>query len=253
MEIKDLLYMLKEKYPLELQEEWDNSGLQFGNINRKLENVMISLDLEIGAIEKAIENNCNLIITHHPYLFNATKRIDLRETYYRKLELCLKNDIALFSMHTNLDIAECGVNDNLCKILDIKDTNVLDSSGLGRVGRVDDISAFEFSKKVKEILEANGVIIYGDREKILKVVSVCGGSGASLFDKAIEKNSDAILTADVKYHEAMDAIEKGLIVIDPGHFASENHIIYKLQEEIERMCDIKTYTFSKTDNFREFI
>lgn len=90
MEIKDLLYMLKEKYPLELQEEWDNSGLQFGNINRKLENVMISLDLEIGAIEKAIENNCNLIITHHPYLFNATKRIDLRETYYRKLELCLK-------------------------------------------------------------------------------------------------------------------------------------------------------------------
>ena len=109
------------------------------------------------------------------------------------------------------------------------------------------------AKEVKEKLEASGIVAYGDLDKIVEKVAVCGGAGSSLIEDAINKTCDLIITGDVKYHEGMDMSNKGIIIADVGHFASENHIIFKLAREIEQITGEEVYTFSKTDSFRHFI
>lgn len=256
MEIRELIDKLCEKYPLDLQEDWDNSGLQIGNLDNELKNVLISLDLEEEGVDMAIENDCNLIITHHPYLFNGTKSIDFTDSFYNRLEKVIKNDISVFAMHTNLDIAADGLNDNLCQILDIQKAQVLELDkdlGLGRYGEIEKTKAKDFARKVKEILKANELVCYGDMEKEISKVAVCGGAGSSLFDDAIIKGCDLMITGDVSYHMGMDYANRGLVIIDPGHFASENHIIYKLENIINEKTKNKVYTYSKGDYFRTFI
>lgn len=256
MEIRELIDKLCEKYPLDLQEDWDNSGLQIGNLGNQLKNVLISLDLEDEGVDMAIENDCNLIITHHPYLFNGTKSIDFTDSFYNRLEKVIKNDISVFAVHTNLDIAEDGLNDNLCQILDIQKTQVLELDkdlGLGRFGDIEKTKAKDFAKRVKAILKANELVCYGNMEKEITKVAVCGGAGSSLFDDAISQECDLMITGDVSYHMGMDYANRGLVIIDPGHFASENHVIYKLENIINEMTNNKVYTYSKGDYFRTFI
>ena len=257
MQIRELIDKLEEKYPFNLQEDWDNSGLQIGNPNDELKGVVLSLDLEEDAIDFALEDGkANLIITHHPYLFSPTKSLDFRDSFYDRLKRCIKNDITVYAFHTNLDIAEDGVNDNLARLLGLKDTKSLELGkelGLGRYGYIERQVAYKFLKDAKEILEASGLIVYGNYNKTIEKVAVCGGAGSFLIEDAIKESCDLILTGDVKYHEAMDMANKGIIIGDVGHYASENHIIYKLAEEIEQVIEQKVYTFSKTDNFRKFI
>lgn len=256
MEIKEVIRKLDEKYPMALQENWDNSGLQVGDYNREVTNIMISLDLEFETIEEAIKNKCNLIINHHPLLFSGLKTIDLNSPIGKKIEMLIKNDIALFAMHTNLDSAKGGVNDNLCKILEIKETNVLEvseESSMARYGYVEEQKAEKFADFVKTRLEAEAVILYGNPDKLVKKIAVCGGAGASFLDDAVARKCDLMITGDIKYHESMDYPEKGLIIIDPGHYASENHIVKELKHVLEKLTRSKIFTYSKRDSFRKII
>ena len=257
MQIRELINKLEEKYPFYLQEDWDNSGLQLGNPDDELKGVVLSLDLEEEAIDLALEGKkANLIITHHPYLFNPTKSIDFRDSFYNRLRRCIKNDITVYAFHTNLDIAEGGVNDNLVNILGIRDVKSLECGkevGLGRYGYIDKQAADIILKNVKEKLEASGIVVYGNCDKMIEKVALCGGAGSFLIQDAIDHDCDLIITGDVKYHEAMDMSNKGIIIADVGHFASENHIIYKLAKEIEDISGEEVYTYSKTDRFRLFI
>lgn len=256
MQILELIEKLNEKYPFELQEDWDNSGLQIGNPETELKGLVLSLDLEEGAIDLAINEKANLIITHHPYLFNPTKSIDFRDSFYNRLRRCIKNDITVFAFHTNLDIGRGGVNDNLAQILGLRNIESLEKGkelGLGRLGTIDKQPAYKFLKEAKEKLGASGIVIYGNYDKMIEKVALCGGAGSSLIEDAISQSCDLMITGDVKYHEAMDLSNKGIIIGDIGHFASENHIIYKLQSEIEEIIGKKVYTFSKSDSFRTII
>lgn len=256
MEIRELIEKLEELYPLELQEDWDKSGLQIGNPNNELKNVMISLDLEDSEIDEAIANDCNFILTHHPYIFSDIKSIDLRDQFYDRLEKVIKNDITVYAMHTNLDKAFDGLNEHLAEILGLKDTKTLEigeEPGLGRYGEIRETDAKSFALFAKDKLDAAGLVCYGDMDKKIRTVGVCGGAGSELFSDAIELGIDLILTGDVKYHDAMDYSDKGLVIIDPGHFASENHVIYLLKAKVADIVDTKVFTFSKGDSFRTFI
>ena len=255
MEIRELIENLEKKYPFSLQEEWDNSGLQIGNPEDHVKNVLVSLDLEEEGIKEAIANDCNLIITHHPYLFNGAKSIDFSRRFYKRLNTCVKNDITVYAFHTNLDIAGGGVNDNLCRILGIDKTRVLEKGkdlGLGRYGFIEEKDADQFIREIKDKLKATGLVVYGDTSKKVKKIGVCGGAGSDLIRDALEISCDMMITGDVKYHDGMDLANEGIIICDVGHFASENHIIYKLQKDIEEIFDGNVMTFSKADSFRKF-
>lgn len=255
MKIKDVIKFLEERFPLSLQEDWDNSGLQIGNIENDLTNIMISLDLDEQTIQKAKENSCNLIINHHPFLFSSIKSIDLNEEKGKIIKELIKNDITVFAMHTNLDIGKGGVNDNLAKLLELRDISNLDTNNenpMARFGYTDEITAYDFSKYIKDKLNCKGLILYGDKDKKIEKVALCGGAGSDFINDAIQKGCDLIVTSDVKYHEAIDNCKK-INIVDPGHFASENHIIYMIKDLLEKNFATGIYTCAKKDSYREFI
>ena len=255
MKIKDIIKFLEERFPLSLQEDWDNSGLQIGNIENDLTNIMISLDLDEQTIQKAKEKSCNLIINHHPFLFSSIKSIDLNKGNGKIIKDLIKNDITVFAMHTNLDIGKGGVNDNLAKLLYLRDISNLDTNNenpMARFGYTDEITAYDFSKFVKEKLNCKGLILYGDKDKKIEKVALCGGAGSDFINDAIKKGCDLIVTSDVKYHEAIDNCKK-INIVDPGHFASENHIIYMIKDLLEKNFATGIYTCAKKDSYREFI
>lgn len=255
MKMRKVINFLEEKFPLSLQEEWDNSGLQIGNLDNEVKNVIVSLDLDSYVIKKAIENDCNLIINHHPLIFSSINSINLEDDYYKNIEKLIKEDITVFAMHTNLDKARGGVNDNFAKVLglsDVKDLGESEDIAMARYGNIKKRKAKDFAKIVKDRLNAKGLILYGDENKKISKVALCGGAGSDFIADAIKNKCDLIVTSDVKYHEALDNY-KDIVILDPGHFASENHVIYALKDILEENFDEKIFTYSPNEEFRDFV
>lgn len=127
MLVGDITKAIEDFAPLHLAEEWDNSGLQVGSLTNEVERVLLSLDVTERTIEKAIDNKCELIITHHPLLFNPISSIDLSTKKGKLIERLIKANINVYSVHTNLDLTSEGVSDTLANIIGVKNTKVLKS------------------------------------------------------------------------------------------------------------------------------
>lgn len=255
MKIKEVISFLNDKFPESLQEDWDNSGLQIGNIENELTGIFISMDLDYETIRNAKINNCNLIINHHPMIFSPIKSLDLSKRENKNIEMLIKEDICVYAMHTNLDKADGGVNDNFAKVLGLKNVEKLDDYNdypMARFGYVEEIKARKFAEFVKEKLKCKGLILYGDQDKDIRKVALCGGAGSDFIFDAIKKECDLIVTSDVKYHEALDN-HKDIVILDPGHFASENHVVEMLRVLLYESFDTRVISFSLEEKFREFI
>ncbi|WP_273129876.1 Nif3-like dinuclear metal center hexameric protein [Metabacillus sp. HB246100] len=105
--------------------EGDKIGLQIGTLNKRIKNVLITLDVVESVIDEAIAKEVDLIIAHHPPIFRPIKHLTTDTTYGRILEKCLKHDLAIYAAHTNLDVAEGGVNDLLADALELTNCEVL--------------------------------------------------------------------------------------------------------------------------------
>lgn len=125
MKIKEMIRPLEEMAPTSLQETYDNSGLLIGSPDDDIHGVLISLDLTEIVIEEAIKKNCNLIITHHPIIFSGLKRINGKNATERIVSKSIKNNIAVYAIHTNLDNVDTGINKILCDKLGLKNCRVL--------------------------------------------------------------------------------------------------------------------------------
>ena len=125
MKIKEITSFLEKFAPLALQENYDNSGLIIGDENKEITNVLLCLDSVEEVVNEAIETNCNLIIAHHPIIFSSIKKINFRNHIERTIVKAIKNDIAIYSMHTNLDNIKGGVNSKIADILSLKDQRIL--------------------------------------------------------------------------------------------------------------------------------
>jgi len=125
MNIRDVIAFLEEKAPPSLQENYDNSGLIVGNKLAEVEGVLISLDCTEAVVEEAKAKGCNLIISHHPIVFSGLKRLNGSTYVERVVMLAIKNDIALYAIHTNLDNVHLGVNKKIAELLRLEDTKIL--------------------------------------------------------------------------------------------------------------------------------
>ncbi|NPA45355.1 MAG: Nif3-like dinuclear metal center hexameric protein [Chlorobi bacterium] len=125
MKIKDITNYLEEIAPLSYQESYDNSGYITGNPNDELKGVLITLDTIDEIVDEAIEKNCNLIISHHPIVFKGLKKITGKNYIERTIIKAIKNDIAIYAIHTNLDNVHTGVNAMLCKKLELQNCKIL--------------------------------------------------------------------------------------------------------------------------------
>ena len=246
--LKDIITFLEKKFPPSLADDWDNVGLQLGDQNASVAKVMVALDATTQVVEEAISQDVDLIITHHPFIFAPLKAIDFRASQGKNIHKLIKNDIALYAMHTNYDVAPGGMNDVLAEKIGLQ--NVLpfamidDVHGLGRIGEleqpmnIDSLSdIIKFEKLRDEVDDIKTVETVG--AGCIKKVAVIGGSGGKYICDAKEAGADALVTGDVTYHIALDAIDIGLNLLDIGHFAE-----VVMQDAV---CDLLVARFEEID------
>ena len=241
--VNDLVELLEELMPSSLAEDWDNVGLMLGRKGKIVKKILLALDLSKEVVEQAVAQKIDLIITHHPAIFKKLKRVVDNDWQQDLLLTLAENGIAVYSAHTNLDCVSTGVNDVLAKLLKLENTEVLDdSNGLGRIGVVEETSLMEYAQVVKTALKADYVVV-GDAGKQVHKVAVCGGAGSDLIDLALAKGADTLVTGDVKYHSAQQAVFSGLNIIDAGHQPTELPVLEKLADRlslrfVERDMDV---------------
>lgn len=126
MKLKTLVKKIESKYPLNLAYDWDNVGLLVGDFDAEINKVMVSLEANENVIEEAIKNNVDLIVTHHPFIFKKLNKINTGDLKGRLIHKLIKNDIALYSMHTNFDIAFDGLNDYFMEVMGFENSKILD-------------------------------------------------------------------------------------------------------------------------------
>lgn len=331
MKLKEIVSYFNEFAPFSLQESYDNSGLQVGNPEWEIKAALVCIDVTGEVIDEALENECNLIISHHPLIFNGIKRLTGQSIIERIIEKAIKNDVAILSVHTNFDSVIQGVNSIICDKLGLQNQQVLSplegkllklaffvpvdhaekvrnavfSAGAGVIGNYDSCSynlegkgtfragentdpyvgkkgeihfedeirvetiipsflkqkvinkllsshpyeevaydiyplenswnqagmgmtgefeepmeEHDFLNALKSVFNAACVRYTALRNKKIKKVAVCGGSGSFLLSKAISSNSDAFVTGDFKYHQFFEADGK-ILIADIGHYESE--------------------------------
>lgn len=213
--------------PLELQMSFDNSGFLVGRKEKLINKVLLALDVTETVVDEAISEGADMIITHHPVIFRPLKSL----TDVKLIKLAA-NDTAVVSMHTNLDIAEGGVNDVLLSLLGAESVDVLDKDGCGRIGILHkETELSDFLKLCRSKLPANGLRYY-DAGRSVRKLAVLGGSGGDAIEDAAEKGCDTFVTGDINYHYFLLAQEKGINLIDGDHFGTENPIIPVLREKL---------------------
>jgi len=334
MLLKTLIKNIESKYPLNLAYDWDNVGLLVGDFDMNVEKVLVVLEANEKVIEEAIENNIDLIITHHPFIFKKMNKINTMDLKGKLIHKLIKNDIAIYSMHTNFDIAYDGLNDYFMKVMGFENSKVLDITntevlyklavyvpnthvdkvkyalansgaghignyshcsfstqgtgsfkplesanpyignvgkvelveevkietivpqrilggvissmikahpyeevaydiyklenkgscvGLGRLSKLEEsITLEELCNKIKSNLNMKYIRVVGNLEDKIKKIAVVTGSGSDMFKKAKKSGADVLITGDMKYHEAQDALDLGINIIDCGHFETED-------------------------------
>ncbi len=234
--VQDVYDRLKELAPPAFREDWDNVGLLCGRDDRVPDRILIALDPFLDVAQEAADLGAQLIVTHHPLLFD-TKSVTDGDQIGKTLLFLIEHEISLICMHTNLDSAPGGVNDALAGALGLQDTAVLSpagtdalgrSYGLGRVGSVPETSLADFALHVKQRLGCAG-LRYANAGRPVRRVAVCGGAGSSYLSLVRQLGCDTYVTGDVRYNGFWDAVDLGINLIDAGHFPTENVVCPVLQ------------------------
>lgn len=351
MKLNNLVKKIENKYPLNLAYNWDNVGLIVGDFDNDIKRILVTLEANESIIEEAIENKIDLIVTHHPFIFKKINKINTKDLKGRLIHKLIKNDIALYSMHTNFDIAIDGLNDYFMEIMGFKNTKILDvthsdtlykiavyvpvsheiivrealgeagagyignyshctfntqgigtfkpeddanpfigtvgeiesvkevkietiipskllqktidnmikshpyeevaydvyklenkgeSVGLGRyVSLNDKISLQDLCEEIKLKLNMDHIRVVGELDTKIKKVAVVTGAGSDMVSLAKSKNCDVIITGDVKYHEAQDALDMGMCIIDCGHFDTEDIFKDVMKRFLDKLEDVE--------------
>lgn len=233
--IQEIFETLCRWAPLSLQMDFDNAGFQIGRGDRSVNRVLLALDVTDAVAEEARELGAELIISHHPLLFHGAKSITDADPAMARLLRIAEDKTAVISMHTNLDIAEGGVNDVLIRLLGAEPEEALDADGCGRVGEL----AFPcemsgFLALCKDRLQVTALRYY-DAGKPVRRLAVMGGAGGDSLEDAWRKGCDTYVTADLKYHQFLRAEELGMNLIDGDHFCTENPVIPVLREKLQAL------------------
>jgi len=237
MKLAKLIEKLEFEFPSDSAWSGDSVGLQIDTNRADIEKIYITLELNGESVQEAISNEVDLIITFHPLIFSPLKKIENGERVSYILRELVTNNIGLFCIHTNLDSHPNGTNKFLSDKLGleiIEYLNVIDlyeDRGMGVVTKSNDKLtteqlAMKISNTCKSPIRATDL-----SNKEIERVAIVSGSGSSYIEKAIEKKCDAIITADVKYHDFHRANGK-IEIFDPGHYEMEQFVIESLYENI---------------------
>ena len=217
----------------EFAESYDNVGLHVGSPNREVTKVVIALDLTTDVLQEAIDANASMIVTHHPLLFRPLSRILTDDHTGHLIHELVRHDMALYSIHTNLDAAPDGVSFALATLLGVQEPTFLSpnsngTSGMGAIGQLSHPESLEFfNLRVHQKLGSPVLRYTGSLSAMIQTVAVCGGSGGNLLEAALLKGADVFVTADLSYHRFFEVLDgKGhcqMALVDAGHYETEKH------------------------------
>ena len=344
MKLQEITDCLEAYAPLSLQESYDNAGLICGNKGMDINAALICLDSTEAVIDEAIERGCNLVIAHHPVVFSGLKKFNGKNYVERVIIKAIRNNIAIYAAHTNLDNVHNGVNAKIAEKLGLVNCNVLApqknllkklvtfcpeakaeevrtalfNAGAGHIANYDECSfntagtgtfrpragsdpfvgeigkqhqenevrietiypqhtesqllkalfnahpyeevaydliplsnthnrigagligelpketnEMDFLKRLKTVMKADSLRYTGLRDKKVKKIAICGGSGSFLLGDAIKSGADVFVTADFKYHQFFDA-ENRIIIADIGHYESEQFTVELFYEILKK-------------------
>lgn len=232
---KEIEARLYDWAPRETAESWDNVGLLVGSGEREVRKILVALDITESVAQEAVDVGADLIVAHHPVMnctWHKVQNVLDDNVQGRILTKLIKNDVAAICMHTNLDAAQGGVNDQLAAKLGVLDTIPLNEEKIGRVGTLScEKGLEEFLAFVVKSLGCRG-LRYRDGGKSVHRVAVGGGACGEFIPQAIALGCDTFVTSDLSYHDFLDT--QGLNLIDAGHFSTENVICSAIKDYLSK-------------------
>ena len=244
--VNDLLEFMWRVAPEEGKEPWDNVGLLVGRRDAEVRKVLVSLDITKAVIAEAEVLGAELIISHHPLIWDTYKFVNDTVLQQEKIMTLIERRIAAICMHTNLDEAEDGVDDTLVEMLGLTAADHLAEGKVGHICLLDSPVVFEeFLLEVAEKLNVNGLRYVDSGRPVQKIAAGCGSCGSYLQD-AYAAGCDTFITGDVKHNGFLDAGDLGMNLIDAGHFSTENPIVKKIAEKVKKQFPDLTVCVSET-------
>jgi len=220
--IKDILNQIA---PLDIQDDWDNSGMQVCTGHKDIKKILIALEINNAVIDEAIAIKADMILTHHPLLFEGVKKICPCSPCGEYIIKLVKNDIAVYASHTPFDKIKDGNNEYFLKELGLKGIKKIND--YVRVGSLErTITLSSFAKKVAKFSSCEGMIrVVGEPNKKIKKVGICTGAGADMYKDAKDAGADVFITGDIKHHLAQNAKDEGMCLIDALHYGTEKQFV----------------------------
>lgn len=248
MKIKEIYDYIDKIAPFETAMDFDNCGLMVGDYDDEFKKVILALDVTDSVIDEAVCLGADLVITHHPIIFNPVKKINSKSTLYK----LVKSGIYCIAAHTNLDIANGGVNTALAEAIGLKNIKSTDTECMYIGEYAQPVATREFAEKVRNALNCNGVR-FTNIDKEIKTVAVSSGAGGGSIYAAAALGADAFVTGEIKHHEIMDSVRLNIVVVDAGHYKTEDIVfkplITKLKEQFPDIEFIKSKTFTDTVDY----
>ena len=244
MKAKHIIEIMEKHYPLSLQEEWDKCGLQIGDVETEVTKMMIALNADLQTLQEAIDQNCQMLITHHPFLLDPISNIDRDDFMGAFIFKAIENHIVVYSSHTALD--NVSMNQWLIEALGVHDIE----RGEDQITRIatlnQPMSQEDFLNHVQKTYQLDHFQYAGNVDMISKV-AICGGSGADFLHQFYHK-ADAYLTGDTKYRHAKNAVDHHMLLVDIHHHA-EKIMVKKLKEVLEKEVNVEIIEGSSPDYY----
>ena len=241
--------------------DWDNPGLLVGRSDREVSRIYVALDASCAVVDAAIDAGCDLIVTHHPIIFRGVKSINDQSALGLKLLDLIRNDVSVFSMHTNFDSCPGGMADIVCAALGLRKTGLMEPTGFlpentqngaaeGLQLRVvetegdvnPDAYGIGFTAELPELLSAAELaarvkacfglpfVQYYDAGMPIRRIACCPGSGRGELKEVLSLGVDAFLSGDMGHHEGLDLCEEGISLLDAGHYGLEHIFVHYIAE-----------------------
>ena len=229
MKVYEVLEAVEKTAPLSLAEDWDNCGLIIGDGGCEVTRILVALDVTRDVIEFAVRNSCELIVSHHPVIFNGIKNVPSSSSVYA----AVKAGICVIAAHTCFDCAPGGVSCTLAEKIGLTDIYQAQSNRFLFLGDCDYADTKTLVKNVSDKLRSP--VSYADSGGPVKRVAVCGGAGGEFVALAHTLGADAYVTGEASYHDFTAAKELGITLVTAGHFATEVIAVPVLAEKLSEL------------------
>lgn len=234
MKVNKIANYLEQYFPLHLQMGFDNCGLQVGSLDQNISKILVSLNMDDDVIDKAIENKCDMIITHHPLTISPIKTFEYEDTTFSIVKKAIENSIVIYSLHTCLDQGSDGIsmNDWLINLFDCHSVESYDQNNIGKKAVLNNsLKLLDFVNLVQDKLNVSSIKFSGNKDKIINSFAICGGS-ASDDIYHLSGQVDVFITGDCKYHQGQFSKFNDIGLIDAGH-----HIEVIVEEKLKMLLE----------------